>query len=162
MRLAKALLISSGVLCFEGPVAAREAFTQAQYDMICGAALQGFWGRALLSNGRTVQPASAAERETVPVSDFQARQVIFASIPAGMALWCGVDHRPYYQNYMTYERQKGHWTDKQLAFIGVLFGTAQGVIKASFGKQTCDGGTRAKVIQTMDANSADFRKEARR
>src|SRR5262245_39387667 len=87
-------------------------------------AQQNFWGRAVLSSGETVQPVDDTER-TAPVIPFEdSARVVTAARPVGQAMWCGVEWQRYYLAFMQVERRKP-WTDKQIAFIGVLFGFTQ-------------------------------------
>src|SRR5262245_61357747 len=103
------------------PAMAQSGSPDALVQALVTTAQQNFWGRAVLSNGETVQPADDAER-TAPVIPFvDSARVVNAAIPVGRALWCGVEWQPYYLAFMQGER-RGSWSEKQVAFIGVLFG----------------------------------------
>ncbi len=65
-----------------------------------------------------------------------------------MAEWCGMEWKRYYVSFMKGERQK-NWNEKQLAFIGILFGIAQGNIEKSLNKSQCTEKERASVAKTM-------------
>ncbi len=77
---------------------------------------------AVVAVGLTLAiPATAAEFE-IPEEDIE--RIGVASVPAGMAVKCGLDWESYYLAFMARERRKS-WTQKQLAFIGALFGFYQ-------------------------------------
>jgi hypothetical protein len=114
-------------------------------------AQKNFWGRAVLSKGETVQPVDDAER-TAPVIPFvDSARVVNAAIPVGRALWCGVEWQPYYLAFMQAER-RGSWSEKQIAFIGVLFGLTQGTVSTALTQRgPCAAETRDKVVEGIGA-----------
>jgi hypothetical protein len=124
-------------------------YTEAQYQKVMALALSNFWGNAKLSNGSPVRPVSQQERVMLPIPYQHAKRVIDYSIPAGLAVWCGIDYVPYYNLYMKTERQKRVWTDKQIAFIGFLFGVSQGVAEVAYRSQACDEPKRSQVAATL-------------
>ena len=114
-------------------------------------AQENFWGRAVLSNGETVQPVDDAER-TAPVIPFgDSARVVNGAMPVARALWCGVEWQPYYLMFMQAER-RGSWSEKQIAFIGVLFGLTQGVVsRALIQRGPCSAETRDRVVEGIGA-----------
>jgi hypothetical protein len=142
-------------------VITQQALPDALVQNLVATAQENFWGRAVLSSGETVQPVDNAER-TAPVIPFaDSARVVSAAAPVGGALWCGVEWQPYYVAFMQSERRKS-WSEKQVAFIGVLFGLAQHSISNALKQNPCSPETRELVLRRMgqatgsgdDANGA--------
>jgi hypothetical protein len=101
-----------------------------------------------LSSGETVQPIDDAERAApvIPFSD--SARVVNAAAPAGGALWCGVDWQSYYAAFMQSERRRS-WSEKQVSFIGTLFGLAQYSMSNALKQNPCPPETREVVLRRM-------------
>lgn len=139
----------------------QQALPDALVQNLVATAQENFWGRAVLSSGETVQPIDEAERTApvIPLSD--SARVVSAAAPVGGALWCDVEWQPYYLAFMQSGRRKP-WSEKQVAFIGVLFGLAQHSISNALKQNPCSPETRELVRGRMgqaagsrdDANGA--------
>ena len=70
----------------------------------------------------------------------------------GLALWCGLDWKDTYVGYMQLERKR-QWSEKQIAFVGLLFGVAQGVMPNWIGHK-CEEEDRAAVEAMMTQEKA--------
>lgn len=142
------LLACAGGLAALWPSVAitQQAVPDALVQNLVAAAQENFWGRAVLSSGEAVQSIDDAERAApvIPFSD--AVRVVSAAAPVGGALWCGVEWQPYYRAFMQSERRKP-WSEKQVAFIGVLFGLAQHAIWNALKQDPCAPETR-EMVQT--------------
>jgi hypothetical protein len=137
----------------EAPEPVRQVYTEEVYQQVIDLALARFWGNAKLSDGSFVQPESEEDRGTLPIPYVDAKRVVDSSIPAGLAVWCGIDYIPYYTLYMKVERRRKSWNDKQSAFVGFLFGVSQGIVERSVRAQACDNATKANVSKTLTANT---------
>jgi len=111
--------------------------------------LENFWGKAKLPNGQFVQPASEEERTTVPISRAAAHRAIDAGEISGLGEWCKLDWEPHYFSLTRAARAKG-FSDKQVAFVSVLHGAAQGVIATAMAKGgECDVQDRSRMEQLL-------------
>ena len=127
---------------------AQQALPDPVVQALVATAQDNFWGRAVLSSGEPVQPIDDAER-TAPVIPFpDSVRVVSAAAPVGGALWCGVEWQPYYLAFMQSERRKS-WSEKQVAFIGVLFGIAQHSMWNALKQNPCPPETRELVTRRM-------------
>jgi hypothetical protein len=136
------ILIFAASLSWAGvlPDATREALVKQAFSQ--------FWGRAKLSDGSFVQPDNEQERKTLPISSGVTNQVVDAGEVSGLAEWCGLDWHSRYLT-MTAAARKSGLKEKQLAFIGVLHGTAQGVLAEAMKPKPCGTSERAKVLELM-------------
>lgn len=128
----------------------QQPLPDALVQSLVASAQQNFWGRAVLSSGETVKPIDDAER-TAPVIPFaDAARVVNAARSVGQAIWCEVEWQPYYLAFMQAERRES-WSEKQIAFIGVLFGLTQGVISSALTQRDpCLAEARESVIKNLD------------
>ena len=110
--------------------------------------LSQFWGRAKLSNGSLVQPDSEQERNTLPISIAAANQVFDVGETSGYAEWCGLDWQSHFLT-MTAAARKSGFKEKQVAFIGVIHGAAQGIVAEALKSKTCDTQERSRVMEMM-------------
>jgi hypothetical protein len=112
-------------------------------------AQESFWDRGVLSSGESVRPIDDAER-TAPVIPFvDSARVVNAAWPVGQALWCGVEWQPYYLAFMQAERRKS-WSEKQIAFMGVLFGLTQGTFSRALTQRgPCSPEARESVLKSL-------------
>ncbi|MEW6352511.1 MAG: hypothetical protein AB1646_25980 [Thermodesulfobacteriota bacterium] len=127
-----------------------DAVSEAHADYLIQLTLQHFWGKAKLLNGEPVQPKDETERRTVPIPHSEAVRVVRAAFPAGLGLWCGADWKPYYVAFMKREQVKP-WSQKQIAFVGTLFGATQGNIRKTMTESgKCSGTDSAGVKRLLD------------
>lgn len=96
-----------------------------QQDAAIHSILGDFWGRARDVNGQPIQPSSAKDRETVPISRAAAYRAIEAGRISGLGEWCGLKWEPHYFS-LTRVARSMKMIDKQVAFFSVLHGTSQG------------------------------------
>lgn len=111
-------------------------------------ALSQFWGRAKLSDGSFAQPDSERERKTLPISISVANQVFDVGEISGYAEWCGLDWQSNFLT-MTVAARKSGFKEKQVAFIGVIHGAAQGVVGEALKSKTCGAQERSRVMEMM-------------
>ena len=124
-------------------------------DDLTQLALKNFWGKAWDEHEHVIQPENEKDRVTVPVPLADARRIVHAAVPAGVAMWAGLDWESYYKAFMKKERSSRRWSVKQIAFIGVLFGVTQGCTKKSFETMPRDQKGREWATQVLaEARSA--------
>jgi hypothetical protein len=107
-----------------------------------------FWGQARLRDGSVVQPIDEHDRNTMPISQSTAHQVLDVGEISGYAEWCGLDWQSHYLT-MTASARKNGFDQKQMAFIGVVHGLAQGVVFNSLKPNTCGHEERAMALELM-------------
>ena len=108
-----------------------------------------FWGKARLPGGQFVQPASEEERTTVPISKAAAHRVIDAGEISGLGEWCKLDWERHYLS-LTRAARAGGFTDKQVAFVSVLHGAAQGVVASAMAKRgACEAEDRSRIDEML-------------
>jgi hypothetical protein len=138
---------------------ARELVSDSDADEFVQLALNGMWGKALDEHNRPLQPKDDKDRHTIPIPLTDARRVAHAGAPAGIASWAGHDWQSYYDAFMKQERRSGRWSGKQIAFIGVLFGVAQGSFEKSCEKLKRDQKSREWAADVLaDAKRRFLRK----
>lgn len=114
-------------------------------------ALQGFWGRAKTADGHFIQPASEAERQTMPVNQHVAHFAFDVGELSGLAQWCGLDQQRSFKALMRQARQNKQ-TEKQLAFIALVHGAAQGMVFSVMAKSgPCRPPENSKVAAQIDS-----------
>jgi hypothetical protein len=118
-------------LCATGFVRASELVSDSDADEFAQGALKGMWGKALDEHDRPLQPKDDKDRQTIPIPLADVRRIARAGAPAGVAMWAGLEWESYYDAFMKQERRSHRWSGKQIAFIGVLFGVAQGSFEKS-------------------------------
>ena len=147
------LLRSFAVACAAWPPFAmtQPELPDALVQSLVAAAQQNFWGRAVLSSGETVQPVDDTERTTPVIPIVDSARVVDAARPVGQAIWCNVEWQPYYLAFMQAERSKP-WSEKQIAFIGVLFGLTQGTFSSALTQRgSCSPEARENVVTNVGA-----------
>ena len=109
--------------------------------------LAQFWGNARDVHGNPIQPDSAQDRTTVPVSRTAAYRSLEAGNISGLAEWCGLDWESHYLS-LTKAARSMKMIDKQIAFVSVLHGAGQGAFLNSVHGRTCTdyNRTRAKAL----------------
>lgn len=80
-----------------------------------------------------MEPRNEEERSALPIPYVEAMCIVQSSAPAGLSAWYRLDWQSYYLAFMKIERSKP-WSEKQIAFIGMLFGVAQGNLEKSMNK----------------------------
>ena len=107
--------------------------------------LKNFWGQAKLSDGRFAQPASEEERHTVPITNAVVHRALDAGEVSGLAEWCKLDWESHYRALTRAARTAG-LSHKQVAFVSILHGAAQGRIASAMATTgACSDHYRRKV-----------------
>ena len=124
--------------------------SEAQREELLSLVLQNFWGKARLSNGQLVQPASEAERATVPISKTVVNRSFDIGEVSGLAEWCNLAWQSNYFALTKAARSRG-FSDKQIAFVSFLHGAAQGRIASAMSKKgMCSAEEWQKIEQFLD------------
>jgi hypothetical protein len=130
--------------------ATRVALTATQVDQIIALTQANFWGNAKGRDGKALSPADEKEKHSLLIPRADAMRVAEEAHTYGLALWCGIDWRPTYLEYMQAERAKG-WNEKQIAFVGMLFGAIQGKMLRLLEAETCTNEDKSAIQQALDA-----------
>lgn len=126
-------------------IGAKNVYPPEYKDGLIKTTLEYYWGRAKDKDGNFIQPKDENDRKTVPLSREAAYRVIDNALVAGAAQHCKIDYKPYYRSYMKLERKLHGWSDKESAFIGVLFGAAQGSVANALQAKPCDAEKKKQV-----------------
>lgn len=125
-------------------------------EQLIQAAFANFWGKAKLSNGKHVQPDNEAERSKLPISKATADHVISVGELSGVAEWCGLNWQSHFLSLTAKARQQ-LFNDKQVAFIGLLHGVAQGNVYSAVQSKPCAAEQKtnaAKMLERSPVNQA--------
>ena len=108
---------------------------------------------ANLSDGSHPAPETEAERAVPLVPIAEGRKIILTGFNSGIAEWCGLDWEAHYLGFMQAERARKQWSDKQIAYIGMLHGNAmQTYIDAMAERgRACSGAERAQMQRYLEA-----------
>ena len=91
--------------------------------------------QAKLSDGASVPPETAEERSRPLIPPEESRLAVDTGMVSGTANWCGLEwQRGHYLGYMKWQRSRGLWSEKQLAYIALLHGIAMGIAEREFGE----------------------------
>lgn len=118
----------------------------AARDVLIQEALRGYWGRAKTPDGKVITPGSDAERTELPVSEKLAHFAFEVGELSGVAEWCGVAWQPSFAALMRFAR-KNNQNERQVAFIGVVHGTAQGAVSSAQAKSGQCSATAKQQVQ---------------
>lgn len=110
-----------------------------------------FWGKAKLLDGSLVQPIDEHDRKTMPISEKTANQILDVGEISGYAEWCGLDWQSHFLTMTASARQSG-LKQKQMAFIGVVHGLAQGIVFDAFKLKTCGEKERETALKMMSTS----------
>jgi hypothetical protein len=124
---------------------------QEHREQLIKTAFANFWGKARLSNGNTVQPDNAAERSTLPISAAAANHVISVGELSGIAEWCGMDWQAHFL-YLTSKARRQGFTEKQVAFIGLLHGVAQGNVHSAVKSKPCAAEQKTQAARMLETS----------
>lgn len=93
---------------------------------------------AKLLDGSFVPPETLEEKK-YPIIPFEdAKRVVEVGQTSGIAAWCGVEwEKPSFIKLMEKERQKSTWSDKQLAYIGLVHGVSMGMVESVMKAKEC-------------------------
>ena len=85
---------------------------------------------AKLSDGSFVPPETLEEKQKPIISFEDAKRVVRIGQQSGIAAWCSVEwEESSFRAFMQSERKKSIWTDKQLAYIGLVHGITMGLVE---------------------------------
>lgn len=119
--------VSACLLLFAGSIhAAGNEPTLSDRDALISWVLERFWGNARDSTGAAIQPSSEIDRRTVPIPRDIAYRAIEAGEISGLGAWCGIEWETHYLSLTAAARQR-KMSDKEVAFISLLHGMAQGI-----------------------------------
>lgn len=142
------LLVYSAAAFSAQPAYFQNVFPAEHAVEIVRIAQQDFLGKAAPVDGAFARPASGNERNTLPIPLNEAMRIVQSSAAAGLGAWCGVEWQSYYLTFMWSERAKP-WTETQMAFIGTLFGVAQGSLQKSMSRTPCESSDRESVARML-------------
>jgi hypothetical protein len=100
--------------------------------------------QAKFQDGSFIPSETEAEKlyPIIPIED--ARRIVAVGQKSGIAAWCGIEwQKSIFSKLMENERSKKTWTQKQLAYIGLLHGITMG----SFEKAAQDGNGKCSKEQ---------------
>ena len=102
-------------------------------------------GRTL--DGTPLAPITPEERRNGVIPFESVRLIVHLAADTALAQFCGLDWRNIsFRPIMLRERTRGKWSDRQLAYIGLLHGVVQGqshgVLQA---EETCTGEMKSAV-----------------
>ena len=155
--LAMPLLALALVVAFATPGRAQQAvpdigLTDDAVKSVMDVARQNIT-KARRADGTFVPKESPGELSLpiMPLAD--GRRIITAASLSAAAAWCGVEwQNSHYLRLMQQERASRRWSDKQMAYIGLLHGITQGTLERQHAASgACDDGTRSNVRQMIDA-----------
>lgn len=106
--------------------------------------------KAKLSDGTNVPPETNAELKTPILPFADGKRVMNMGILTAHAQFCELNWREAYAGFMRGERAKRVWTEKQLAYIGLLHGAMQGNAHSNLTKKgKCDAALRNNVAASL-------------
>ncbi|MDA0782510.1 MAG: hypothetical protein O2970_10355 [Proteobacteria bacterium] len=87
---------------------------------------------AKLLDGSFVPAETEEEKKTPIIKIEDARRIVGVGQQSAIAAWCNVEwYKSSFTNLMQHERSKEIWSDKQLAYIGLLHGITMGMTEKS-------------------------------
>lgn len=114
--------------------------------------------RAKMLDGSFVAEETEEELKAPIISLVEGKRVVNRGMLSAMAQYCGFDwENRSFLPFMEGERAGGKWTDKQLAYIGLVHGIAQGSFRKRLEK---DGACTAEKKQAAEGLLAEIHKKA--
>lgn len=91
---------------------------------------------AVMSDGSPVPPETDEEKLHPIIPMMDAVRVVDRGNLSAMAEWCNMEwEHASYLPFMQKERKEARWSDKQLAFIGLIHGVTMQATKQALAKQ---------------------------
>ena len=158
-RFLTALVLAAlaAALAFAWPARAQQAvpdigLTDEAVKSVMDVARQNIT-KARLADGTFVPKESPGELSLPILPLVDGRRIITAASLSAAAAWCGVEwQNSHYLPMMQQERASRRWSDKQMAYIGLLHGITQGTLQQQHAASGgCDDGTRNNVRRMIDA-----------
>lgn len=138
------------ILTLVSTIAYSGVIPDAQRESLIRKVQKSYWGTAKLPDGSVIQPLSDAERQSIPVNRAVANFAMDVGELSGLAEWCGLDWERSINALMRNAR-KNKQTEKQVAFIAMLHGIAQGAISSAMSKSgQCQPQEREKVSKRLE------------
>lgn len=125
-----------------------QPISEMQRESMIALAHENFWGKAQLANGVVVQPASEAERRTLPIPKAMAHHIAYAGALSGLGKWCGLDWQAHHLAVTGAARKNG-LSEMQLAFVGFLHGVAFGSTSSAMRGEICDEVIKTNIQTTL-------------
>ncbi|HTK84189.1 MAG TPA: hypothetical protein VL625_03800 [Patescibacteria group bacterium] len=105
---------------------------------------------AHLLDGSNVRPETAEELKNPVIPIEEGKRVVNRGILTALAKYCGLDgQNDSYLPFMSHERQSKLWSDKQLAYIGLLHGITQAEFYDLFKKKGNCSDLQKQRVQTF-------------
>jgi hypothetical protein len=148
MRAAAVLLLTlltTGALAQgSGPL----SFSDDQVQRMLSLALDNI-GRARCDNSQPCSAATAAEKESPPITIAEARVIMHRGILSAAGEHCGLDWQARnFTPMMAYWRRDMKKTERQMALVGMLHGIMQGMAKPT-GRAPCSPSERQNLEQVL-------------
>lgn len=89
---------------------------------------------AVIALSTYAYPGPAATQD-LPIPEDEVMLVRITAEPAGAAMHCDLEWKPYYLSFMQWQRRRNLWDDDQIAFVGAYFGAVQ----ARYSQSRIDG-----------------------
>lgn len=96
-------------------------------------------------DGRPFPVAAPGDQGGAVIPPGEARAIIDAGFASGVARWCQLDWQQNLRLLMNEQRQRGTWSDRQLAFIGVLHAHAMSAVMDANRNRSCSTSDRLIV-----------------
>lgn len=123
-------------------------FSDDQVRRVLSLALDNI-GRALCANSQPCSPATAAEKESPPITIAEARTIMHRGILSAAAEHCGLDWQSRNFAPMTsYWRRDMKKSERQMALVVMLHGIMQGMAKPT-GRGSCTASERQNLEQVL-------------
>ncbi len=103
-------------------------------------------GKAQLPDGSFITETEESKKDPL-LKDADRKRVIDRGFISTFADWCGLDwkNRSFFP-FMEYERLKGKWSDKDMAYMGMLHGVSMGVLQTELKKKgDCPADSKKRV-----------------
>lgn len=97
------------------------------------------------SRGRPFPASAPADRAGAVIPPDDARAIIDVGFASGVARWCRLDWQQNLRFLMNEQRARGTWSERQLAFIGILHAHAMGAVLDANRGRSCGAGDRLIV-----------------
>lgn len=141
-------IIIAALFLFSQNAIAADLFTPVEQKKMMKLTLENFWGKAIDSQGKPVMPKDDKERETMPISEEQAKYIINKGGESGLADWCAVAWEERFQ--LILQQLRKHFSnDIQLAYAGVLHGVAQQMIISGMKDESCSKETKEQMASLI-------------
>lgn len=153
----KCLIACALFISMHSPAAAEELFTPAQKQEMMKLTLESFWGKAVGSDGKPIEPKDDEDRRAMPISEEQGLYIIDKGAESGMAEWCDLEWMERYELMMR-QQQSNLGSDKPLAYVGMLHGMAMAMMLKSLEKEKCDADTKDQMEQLLEGDVKSLKK----